>query len=277
MNQTIFILDQGSSRNIYYNLAIEEAYSLHFIKEGCVGGIRFWMNSNSVVLGLSEDVETNVPSEKLLNFQNNFLNLQVSIKPIKNNLYIARRCSGGGTVYQDMGLNLNYSLFVSTKYKTELYPIKQSYQILLPLVINALSKQGIEARMGGSSDIIIPSNDVLKKISGNSQFRKKDTLTLHGTLILNESLIPSITKNVKHPPTEPDYRQKREHKDFLSSLPGNFSESKFKKDLVINFINYMDSEELNKKKQFSFIKKILKEAKILYKEKYANLEYVLKR
>ena len=39
----------------------------------------------------------------------------------------------------------------------------------------------------------------------------------------------------------------------------------------------MDSEELNKKKQFSFIKKILKEAKILYKEKYANLEYVLKR
>ncbi len=172
--------------------------------------------------------------------------------------------------------NLNYSLFFSTKQNPELYPVKDSYKILLGLIQNSLSKQNIISNQDGKSDITILENSSIKKISGNAQFRKKDFLVQHGTLILNSKLFDKVSLNLSHPPEEPDYRKNRTHKDFLTSLPSEFSIQKFQEDISIEVKKYLNSNEENSK-DILFLKKILKKADELYKEKYTNLEFIFSR
>lgn len=277
-NQFFFIFDQFGVRNIYYNLALEEAIAINLEKTQFLGGIRFWENYNSIVLGLSEEPYKNISREKINHFKKYFPNLLQSHKKIIDKyLYIARRSSGGGTVYHDLGINLNYSFFVSLRSIQELYPIKNSYQILLSFIIQALLKQNIDAKLEGQSDIVVRENGILKKISGNSQFRKKNCLTLHGTLMLSNDIIKSIQTNLLHPPKEPNYRKLRNHEDFITSLTKDFSKDTFKEDLINIFRDYVKCKEKNFKDiEYSTQKKIIFDAKNLYKSKYTSLEFILK-
>jgi lipoate-protein ligase A len=55
------------------------------------------------------------------------------------------------------------------------------------------------------------------KFSGNAQRRKKNFLLFHGTFLLNFD-IALIDKFLRMPSKEPDYRQGRSHKDFLTNV-----------------------------------------------------------
>ena len=65
----------------------------------------------------------------------------------------------------------------------------------------------------GLSDIV--SGD--KKIAGTSLFRKKYLLVYQGSLLVDPEF-DLIFELLKHPSREPDYRQGRDHKDFVTSL-----------------------------------------------------------
>lgn len=238
--------------------------------------MRIWKNENSIVLGISDQVKKNISEKKISEFQKRLPDLIKTKKIIQDEIYISRRASGGGTVFHDLENNLNYSLFFSTKENPELYPVKDSYKILLGLIQNSLNKQNIISNQDGKSDITILENSIVKKISGNAQFRKKDFLVQHGTLILNTKLFDKVVQNLSHPPEEPDYRKNRTHKDFLTSLPSEFEIKKFENDLFNEVKKYVKSNhEMNK--DILFLKKVLKKAELLYLEKYANLEFIFSR
>jgi len=276
VNSKILFFDQLTRYSPYFNLALEEAIAINLIDFGYSGAIRFWTNHNTIVLGISDSVSKNISPEKISTFNKEYPLLQNSRKLKENSIYITRRASGGGTVFHDEVFNLNYSLFASTKEKKELYPVKESYNQLLGLVTKALAKQNILAGSAGKSDIAIENDGVLKKISGNAQFRKRDCIVQHGTLILDLKIIESVLENLSHPPEEPDYRKNRKHSDFLTSLPKEFSASQFKRDLQEIFQEFLGKSSSIAKDR-KFLQQVFRDAKRLMSEKYANIEFIFSK
>ena len=84
---------------------------------------------------------------------------------------IARRISGGGTVFHDRG-NLTFSFITEKKYFDK--------ERNLAFVRNALLRLGIEGAISPRGDILVAG----RKISGNAQCFRKEKALHHGTLLV---------------------------------------------------------------------------------------------
>ncbi|AAT27544.1 lipoate--protein ligase [[Mycoplasma] mobile] len=107
----------------------------------------------------------------------------------ENGIELARRISGGGAVYQDLG-NINFSFITSRKNG-------KTYKEFLEPVLEFLKSLGLNASFKGRNDLVI--ND--SKISGNSQFILENAFCHHGTLLfdvdfskMSKVLIPNKLK-----------------------------------------------------------------------------------
>nr|WP_244288335.1 lipoate--protein ligase family protein [Leptospira congkakensis] len=258
------------------------------VSEGITAGVRLWKNPDSIILGLSENPFRNIKEEVVTKYETVARTIGFNKKPKPNFCYIARRASGGGTVFHSLSGNINYSLYVNLDERKELFPVKDSYDILLGIVAKSLKRQNIQCFPKGKSDLVLEKNGVFKKISGNAQFRKRNCIVQHGTLILEETLINRVAEVLHHPPEEPDYRKERSHKDFLTSLPDFFSESIWANDLVREVFSYLGEPEPESLEDFSkisffgpdfstFRKHVLQESESIRKKKYQNPEYTLHR
>ncbi len=88
---------------------------------------------------------------------------------------LARRISGGGTVYHDVG-NLNYCVIVDrTRYKED-----AAYEV----VLQALASFDINAEKTGKSNLSVAG----RKFSGNAFSFRKSRALHHGTLLLHTDL-----------------------------------------------------------------------------------------
>jgi len=96
----------------------------------------------------------------------------------ENNIAVARRISGGGTVYHDAG-NVNFSFIKNVKSPTEI-----SFKQFTEPVVVALAKLGITATTSGRNDLLIEG----LKISGNAEHVYKNRVLHHGTLLFNSDL-----------------------------------------------------------------------------------------
>ncbi|UOG38926.1 lipoate--protein ligase family protein [Leptospira noguchii] len=189
---------------------------------------------------------------------------------------IVRRASGGGTVVHHPKENLNFTFFISLDVKPELYKVKESYDYFLSLVLRALKRQTLDASFRGKSDLTVLQNGLEKKISGNAQFRKKGAVVHHGTLILKPSLIERVSKLLKHPPEEPEYRKNRKHTDFVTSLPEDFSTVKFSQDLSHVFAESLGLSKMGSESDLRFQKVVFQEAKLLFENKYSRMDFIFR-
>ena len=78
----------------------------------------------------------------------------------------------------------------------------------------ALSAEIPGVTLAGTSDLIWHD----RKVSGNSQQRKRTHLLHHGTILYDFDLA-RIKTYVRHPPRMPEYRRDRPHADFVANLP----------------------------------------------------------
>jgi len=222
------------STSPYVNMAMEETLFLSAINSR-VPVIRIWKNTSPCIyLGIGKKVNEDV-----------FLN---ACK--KNNIPVIRRFSGGGTVFHDKG-NINFSFFLPLEKYPAFENLKNSYKEIFK-ILNSLVP---EISLQGTSDFCINH----KKISGNAQARKKNTMLHHGTLLVNLD-INKISKHLKTPKEMPEYRNARTHKDFLTT----FKKEKIKlnsKSLLAHiknrFPDFIDSKPGLAEK--NACKKILKE------------------
>lgn len=181
------------------NLACDEAL-LELAEAGLSGEVlRFWESRIPfVVLGYSNRyaTESNVEYCK------------------KAGIPILRRPSGGGTVLQGPGC-LNFSLILKIPAKGPLAHLVPTNQFILEthkLALNPFLNHDVHVK--GVSDLTFGN----LKFSGNAQRRKRDYLLFHGTFLHGFDL-KLISAALNHPAQEPEYREKREHKDFITNIP----------------------------------------------------------
>ena len=148
------------TQNPYINLAVEE-YLFNTAKEDI---FMLWQNAKTVVIGKNQ----NAYAEVNLDYAN------------ENGILIARRITGGGAVYHDLG-NVNYS-YISVKDDNK----SIDFLPFATPIIEALKTIGVEAELSGRNDIITKCGG--KKISGSAQHRQNGRVLHHGTLLFDADM-----------------------------------------------------------------------------------------
>ena len=152
MPHLIFV--QSNSFDPYFNLSVEK-YLFDNAKEDEVVFF-LWQNERTVVIGRNQNVyaECNLAMLNQLNGK------------------VARRLSGGGAVFHDLG-NLNFTFIA----KDDCYNIQKQ----LNVIVKALDQFGLPATISGRNDITITGH----KFSGNAFRKVGDTNCHHGTIMIN--------------------------------------------------------------------------------------------
>ena len=131
-----------------------------------------WRNRSAVIIGLNQNVYAEVDI--------NYLR--------QHDIALARRITGGGAVYHDLG-NLNYTIVGRSS------DIERDYPEYARHMQQALLALGVKAELSGRNDILVDG----RKVSGYAKRVYKDRLMVHGTLMFDVD-IDCLTR-VLTPPT----------------------------------------------------------------------------
>lgn len=142
----------------YFNLAAEE-YLLRNTGEEI---LMLWKSNPVVVCGKHQNVYAEMNYSYVAG----------------NNIRVARRLTGGGTVFHDPG-NINFTFIKNGKAGA----LVQFSSFIAP-VIDFLNERGIAAVQGPKHDILVGG----KKISGNAEHVYKNRVLHHGTLLYDANL-----------------------------------------------------------------------------------------
>jgi lipoate-protein ligase A len=175
--------------DVYNNLAIDESLARTLAaQEEKRNTLRFWRSNSAVVIGRFQCVHKEV-------------NLAFCEE---NQISIARRFTGGGTVFHDSG-NLNFSICVN---KNESYvprSLKEIYERFIGGVTYGLKSIGIPAEYDPVRSCIRIGN---LKITGTAGWLKRGIAFLHGTLLVNADL-PKLRASLNPPRNQPVYMRDR--------------------------------------------------------------------
>ncbi len=136
---------------------------------------------------------------------------------------IVRRSSGGAAILAGPGC-LMYAVVISYQKRSELRDISRAHRFVLGRIINALKPhlEGVgDVEHAGTSDLALSGRSPAastRKFSGNSMRVKRTHFLYHGTLLYDLDL-PLASHCLLMPPRQPEYRDRRQHLDFLTNLP----------------------------------------------------------
>ena len=141
----------------YRNLAVEKILMNRTAPGECV--LYLWQNRNTVVIGRNQDTWEECRVECLR----------------ADGGYLARRYSGGGAVYHDVG-NLNFSFLMRREDED---PVRQT-----EVILRAVRALGIPTERTGRNDLETHG----RKFSGHAWYKTGDLYCHHGTLMMNVDL-----------------------------------------------------------------------------------------
>lgn len=178
-------------------LALEEAW-LEAAEGGGDEQLLFWESPIPAIVvgyGQSVDREVNRPACEA------------------DGVALLRRCSGGGTVAQGPGC-LSYALILHQQRDPALQTIAGANGWIMERQRRALAHVlGREVLVYGTTDLVTAG----RKFSGNAQRRRREALLFHGTFLLHFD-VPSLSRWLRFPSLQPEYRAGRPHEDFVANL-----------------------------------------------------------
>ncbi len=153
-NLRVFVTE---SVNPYENLATEQFLFENTEKDTLT--LFLWQNQNTVVIGKN---------------QNPWAECNCALLEEEGGR-VARRISGGGAVFHDVG-NLNFTFLCHE----DNYSVEKQLQV----IVSACKKAGIEALISGRNDVLASG----KKFSGNAFYKKGGFCCHHGTILINADI-----------------------------------------------------------------------------------------
>ncbi|TVR74945.1 MAG: lipoate--protein ligase [Marinilabiliales bacterium] len=148
----------NNSTDPWFNLAAED-YLLHNFTVDC---FMLWRNERTIVVGKHQNTLAEINMDHVR----------------EKGIGVARRLSGGGAVYHDLG-NLNFTFIVNGK-EGKLVDFKR---FTLP-VQEVLRKLGVDAEFTGKNNLTIKG----RKISGNAEHVYRKRVLHHGTLLFSSEM-----------------------------------------------------------------------------------------
>lgn len=151
----------SSSTDPYENLAVERCLFNYADRNTAI--LYLWQNDNTIVVGRNQEVysECRADEFKVCGGQ------------------VARRMSGGGAVYHDLG-NINFSI-ISMK-------VSDNVQMYLDVILRMAENLGIKSEFSGRNDIIYNG----RKFSGSAVYDDGEKVCRHGTVLVC-SIIDKMT------------------------------------------------------------------------------------
>lgn len=150
---------ETGSTDVYYNFGLENYFTMEKRLPDTV--FLFWRTTPTLMVGKYQNVleEINKPYAD------------------QHGIKIARRMSGGGTIYTDLG-GWQFS-FIQHRNAEQI-----EFQQYIAPVISALKELGVPAAFNGRNDLTIDG----KKFSGNAQYRLGDCTVHHGSLLFDTDI-----------------------------------------------------------------------------------------
>lgn len=148
---------QATGYDPYENLAAEQNLLEHLQPQQCI--LYLWQNQNTVVIGRN---------------QNAWAECRTALLQSEGGK-LARRLSGGGAVFHDLG-NLNFTFLLND----EDFQIEKQ----LSVIKKACALAGIETETSGRNDVLAGG----RKFSGNAFYHSKGHAYHHGTLLIDADM-----------------------------------------------------------------------------------------
>ena len=194
-----------STQNPHHNLAVE-AYLLQETEDEV---FMLWQNDNSVIIGRHQNALAEINREYVE----------------QNHVVIARRLTGGGAVFHDLG-NLNFSFIQNIPSgEREIDFVKY-----LQPIVEALHALGVNAEFSGRNDLLVDG----KKISGNAMAFYGNRVLEHGTLLFS-TVQNNLVQALK---VDPDKFKDKAVKSVRSRVT-NISEHLSKPMTVLEFKDFL--------------------------------------
>lgn len=151
----------SASTDPWFNLAVEECIFRQMPANQKV--LYLWRNADTVVIGRGQNPWKECNTRRMEADQ----------------VKLARRQSGGGAVFHDLG-NTNFTFMAG----------KPGYDksVSTAIILHALASLGINASASGRNDLIVQTEQGERKISGSAYRETPDRGFHHGTLLLSADL-----------------------------------------------------------------------------------------
>lgn len=144
----------------YWNLALEQFVFDRLDRNHSY--FMLWQNHNSIIIGKHQNTQAEINA--------GFVN--------ERGITVARRLSGGGAVYHDLG-NLNFTFITAAGRKDTI-----DFAAFCEPIRQALVSFGVPVEISGRNDMTVEG----KKFSGNAQYLKHDRVMHHGTILYDSDL-----------------------------------------------------------------------------------------
>lgn len=151
---------QSEKTDPHYNLALEQ-YVFDSMKAG-ESCFMLWQNDNTIVVGKHQNTVEEINAAYVE----------------EKGITVARRLSGGGAVYHDLG-NLCFT-FITEAAAEKAF----DFAFFCQPVAQALASMGVTVEISGRNDMTIDG----KKFSGNAQYMKRGRVMHHGTILYDSDL-----------------------------------------------------------------------------------------
>ncbi len=197
------LLEKGT--DIYRNLAVDEALARESAKRTeKTSTLRFWIADRSVVIGRFQCVHEEV-------------NLAFCSS---QRISIARRFTGGGAVYHDLG-NLNFTVCGDQKDPSVSRNLMEFYSTFIGAVTESLRSLGPDAEYDEDRACIRVRG---RKVTGTAGWMKQGVSFLHGTILVSADL-DTLRESLTPDDAQPAYlrdstriRCKKSKRDTVTNL-----------------------------------------------------------
>lgn len=151
----------STSTNPLFNLAVEDTIFRSMSANQKV--LFLWRNDNTVVIGRAQNPWKECNTQRME----------------RDGITLARRQSGGGAVFHDLG-NSNFTFMAG----------KPGYDktVSTQIVLDALKALGIEGKATGRNDLVVDTEEGERKFSGSAYRETMDRGFHHGTILLNADM-----------------------------------------------------------------------------------------